>query len=279
MRAMGIWQAVEQQVQIRQKVLRYRPSDKRLDGFILIVAGGRGIPAVNTRVRPEAMLPAAFGRDGCADQSTVSDSLNACDAATVRQLRAALQGILREHSRACDPDYGQNWPVLDIDRRGLPAGLHGEGVSKGYVALTAQRRGRPLGRVIATGYDEIGLERLYPGHRPLQASVQDRVLGSEQLLTVRRAARQRTWLRIDGGGGETEPINWELRRGYLILVKAPGWRRIQALAQPVTPWTTDPPTQVGRERGPPVRSPTTSPPDNAGCALANGMAPGARPWW
>lgn len=45
----------------------------------MILAGGRGITEVNTRVRPDAMLQAAFGRDGCADQSTVSETLNACD--------------------------------------------------------------------------------------------------------------------------------------------------------------------------------------------------------
>ena len=77
MRAMGIWKVVEEKVQIKQKVIRYRPIEKLLDGFILILAGGRGISEVNTRVRPDEMLQAAFGRDGCADQSTVSETLNA----------------------------------------------------------------------------------------------------------------------------------------------------------------------------------------------------------
>ena len=240
MRAMGIWQAVEQKVQIKQKVLRYRPIDKLLDGLIMILAGGRGITEVNTRVRPDAMLQAAFGRDGCADQSTVSETLNACDEANVSQLRAALQAILREHSRACDHDYGQNWQGLDVDMSGLPAGVQGEGVTKGYFALTPKRRGRQLGRVIATWYDEIVLDRLYAGNRQLHASLHDLVLGSEQVLHLQRAERQRTLLRIDGGGGETEHINWALQRGYQILVKAQGWRRIQNMARQVTTWTTDP---------------------------------------
>ena len=42
MRAMGIWKVVEEKVQIKQKVIRYRPIDKLLDGFMML-AGGRGI--------------------------------------------------------------------------------------------------------------------------------------------------------------------------------------------------------------------------------------------
>ncbi len=240
MRAMGIWKAVEQRVQIKQKVIRHRPIDKLLDGFIMILAGGRGITEVNTRVRPDDMLQAAFGRDGCADQSTVSETLNTCDGQNVSQLREAVQTIFREHSRACDHDYVENWQVLDIDMTGLPAVVHGEGVTKGYFAGQQKRRGRQLGRVIATGYDEIVTERLYAGNRQLHASLQELVQSSEQVLNLQRPERQRTLLRIDGGGGETAQIDWELKRGYLILVKAQGWQRIQKMAGQVTNWTPDP---------------------------------------
>jgi hypothetical protein len=66
------------------------------------------------------------------------------------------------------------------------------------------------------------------------------VTSSEPVLTLHRPERQRTLLRIDGGGGETEQVNWELRRGYLILVKAQGWKGIQKMARPVITWTPDP---------------------------------------
>jgi hypothetical protein len=240
MRAMGMWKVSEEKVQIKQKVIRYRPIDKLLDGFIMILAGGRGITEVNSRVRPDEMLQAAFGRDGCADQSTVSETLNACDKGNVEQLREAVQRIYQQHSRASDHDYELNWQVLDIDMTGLPAGVQGEGVTKGYFADGKKRRGRQLGRVIATWYDEIVTERLYTGNKQLHASLQDLVLSSEQVLTLHRPERQRTVLRIDGGGGETKQINWELKRGYLILVKAQGWKRIPKMAHPVTTWTPDP---------------------------------------
>jgi hypothetical protein len=52
--------------------------------------------------------------------------------------------------------------------------------------------------------------------------------------------RQRTLLRVAGGGGQAAHVNWLLKRGYLILVKAAGWQRIERLAQRVKVWTLDP---------------------------------------
>src|SRR5579863_10461723 len=91
MRALGIWKVVEQKVAIKQKAVHYRPLDKVLDGFILMLSGGRGVVEVNTRVRPDELLQSAFGRDGCAEQSTVSATFNACTPENVVELREAIQ--------------------------------------------------------------------------------------------------------------------------------------------------------------------------------------------
>ena len=53
MNQMGLWQAVEQQVHIKQKVLRHRPIDKLKDAFINILAGGHGLVETNLRVRSD----------------------------------------------------------------------------------------------------------------------------------------------------------------------------------------------------------------------------------
>ena len=146
MRAMGIWKVVEEKVQIKQKVIRYRPIDKLLDGFIMMLAGGRGITEINTRVRPDEMLQAAFGRDGCADQSTVSATFNACHAENVQQLGQAVQTIYQKHSRACAHDYEQNWQVLDIDMTGLTGGYSRRRRDEGLL----QRRQKAPGAAVGT---------------------------------------------------------------------------------------------------------------------------------
>lgn len=80
---MGIWGMIGQQVKIQQKTVTHTPLQKLQDAFINIMAGGRGIVEVNQRVKPDASLSCAFGRQSCADQSGVSTTLNACQAENV----------------------------------------------------------------------------------------------------------------------------------------------------------------------------------------------------
>lgn len=124
---LAIWPVVEQHVQVKQKVLQHTPTDKLLDCLINILAGGGGLVEVNTRVRPDVAVQRAFGRQACADQSTISDTLNACTSEQVAQLREALRIIFRQHSRTCQHDYDRQWQLLEADT-GLPAGRQGEGV-------------------------------------------------------------------------------------------------------------------------------------------------------
>lgn len=119
---MAIWLVVEQSVHIKQKVLRHKPSDKLKDCLINILAGGSGLVETNLRVRPDRAIQVAFGRTSCAEQSTLSDTLNACTAENVNQMRTAINLILRQHGRCCQHPYEQEWQLLDVDVTGMPAG-------------------------------------------------------------------------------------------------------------------------------------------------------------
>jgi hypothetical protein len=79
-----IWQIVEQEVTIKQKVLTHKPNDKLKDAWISMLAGAQSLVELNTLVRPDKALQKAFGRDDCADQSTVSETVNACDMTVVK---------------------------------------------------------------------------------------------------------------------------------------------------------------------------------------------------
>lgn len=237
---MGVWSVIAEHVHIKQKTLRHQPLDKLLDGFINILAGGVGVVEINTRVRPDRAVQRAFGRTTCAEQSTVSDTLNACTAENVVQMRTALLHLFRRHSRSYAHDYVRDWQVLDADITGMPAGRQGEGVSKGYFAKQKNRRGRQLGRVLATPYDELVVERLYDGKRQLNTSLQELLTAAEEVLELAENRRKRTIIRVDGGGGEDADINWVLNRAYHLLVKVKNWRRAQKLAASVTRWYVDP---------------------------------------
>jgi hypothetical protein len=124
----------------------------------------------------------------------------------------------------------------------MPAGSQGEGVTKGYFCRQKNRRGRQLGRVTATLYDEIVVERLYSGRVQLEQSLQPLVLAAEEVLELDEARRACTVVRIDGGGGRDEDINWLLQRGYLVVVKVKNWQRATKLSKSVTTWQPDPKT-------------------------------------
>lgn len=239
MRQMHIWEVVKQHVTIRQKTIKYQPLDKLLSAFINILAGGRGVVEINTRVRPDAALLAAFGQAGCADQSTISATLNACTPETVQQMRTALQTILQQHGRAYAHDYA-HWQLLDVDMTGLPAGKQGDQATKGYFAGQKNRYGRQVGRVLATRYDELVYERLYPGTTQLEKSLPDLLTATETVLALDAERRQHTLVRCDGGGGTDKDINWLQARGYGVLTKVHNWQRTQKLVQSVTTWRPDP---------------------------------------
>jgi len=237
---MGMMTVIEKHVHIEQKVLRYKPTDKLLDALISLLAGGRGVVDVNRRLRPDWGPQRAFGRQGCADQSTISDTFNACGPAQVDQLRQALQQLLRDHGRAYRHDYDAGWQLLDVDLTGLPCGRGAEGATKGYFAGQKNRRGRQLGRVLASRYDEIVFEQLYPGSQQLEKSLPELISGPEAGLALTPAQRARTVVRVDGGGGTETDINWLLGRAYGVLAKVHNWKRAQKLAASVTEWLPDP---------------------------------------
>ena len=238
--ALGIWTVVEDKVKIDQKVLRYQPTDKLLDAFITILAGGVGVVDVNTCLRPDRALQRAFGRSACADQSTISDTLNACTADNVLEMRAALQQVLRQHGRAYRHDYAAAWQVLDVDMTGWPTGPSAEGATKGYFPKQKSRRGRQLGRVLASRYDEIVFEQLFPGTQQLEKSLPGLVSQAEKVLALSPAQRARTIVRVDGGGGTEQDLNALLTGEYAILAKVHNWKRATKLAASVSTWHTDP---------------------------------------
>lgn len=97
-----------------------------------------------------------------------------------------------------------------------------------------------MGRLLATGYEELVVERLYDSKRQLGRSMQELVLAAEQMLELPENKRFQTVWRVDGGGGRDDDINWMLTRNYHLLVKVMNWHRARKLAGSVTQWYPDP---------------------------------------
>jgi hypothetical protein len=231
---------IREQVHITQKTVRYTPAEKLYDAFIALLAGAYGLVEINGRLRPDPALQAAFGRRACAEQSVVQDTLDACTEETVTQMAAAMDAIYRAHSQGYRHDYRADWQVLDVDMSGMPCGKKAALATTGYFAKQRNRRGRPLGRVLATRYHEIVIDRLFDGKTQLNVALLPLVSAAERTLELNAAKRERTLVRIDAGAGSVADINWLLLRGYHVLAKDYSTKRATRLAAQVTDWCTDP---------------------------------------
>ena len=237
---LDLFRPIREQVHIKQKTVRYTPVDKLYDAWIAILAGAHGLVEVNTRLRSDPVLQQAFGRSACADQSVIQDTLDACDATTVQQMEQALTTIFRQHSQAYHHDYAQHLQLVDIDITGLPCGPKAAFATKGYFAKQRNRRGRQLGRVLATHYHEVVVEHLLPGTEQLPKALRPLVEATEQVLELDAARRACTLIRVDAGGGSVDDLNWLLGRGYQVLAKEYSGKRAHKHAAMVADWVDDP---------------------------------------
>jgi len=240
LQSLKLFEPIHQTVQIAQKTVKYSPADKLYDAFITILAGAHGIVEVNSRLRADPALQRAFGRTGCAEQSVVQETLDHATAANVTQMAHALTTILRQHSQAYRHDYAAVWQVLDVDMTGLPCGSKAAFATKGYFANQRNRRGRQLGRVLASHAQEIVVDQLFDGKTQLVTALQPLVRAAEDVLDLDDAQRAATLIRVDAGGGSVADVNWLLARGYQVLAKDYSSARSATVAASVSRWYTDP---------------------------------------
>jgi len=245
---LGISRPITEWVQIAQKVVKYAPVEKLMDALITILAGARGLVEANKRVRPDRALQRAFGRDSCAEQSVISDTLDASTPENVEQMQQAMEEIYQHHSAGYRHKYEQSLQLLDIDMTGQPCGSKAAFATKGYFAKQRNRRGRQLGRVLATWYQEVVMDRLYDGKAQLPRAFQELVLAAEDVLDLDRQKRQRTILRMDGHGGSQGDVNWALEQGYHVHTKEYSTQRTRTFAETVVT-SHDDPKIPGRQVG------------------------------
>jgi Transposase DDE domain group 1 len=201
--------------------------------------GGAGITEINTRLRVDPGLQRAFGLHRCAEQSTISRTLNACVAITVEQMRHALREILRKQGQVMRR-RAEDWLVLDVDMVGLVCGAKCEEASKGFFGSKRGHRGRQLGRVVASQYGELIEQRLYSGKRQLERSILELIDAAQKALPLQEKMAEKMVVRADAGAGVDANINEILSRGYHLLTKMHSAPRAAKFGREVTDWIVDP---------------------------------------
>jgi hypothetical protein len=134
LRQLDLFAPIRQQVRIAQKTVKHTPIDKLSDAFLAMLAGAHGLVEINSRLRSDPALQAAFGRSQCAEQSVVQETLDACTTENVKQMEQAIQIIYRQHSQGYRHDYVRQYQILDVDMSGMPCGPKAAFATKGVSA-------------------------------------------------------------------------------------------------------------------------------------------------
>ncbi|MCG8364383.1 MAG: hypothetical protein MJA27_13760 [Pseudanabaenales cyanobacterium] len=239
---LNIFEPIASRVKIDQKTVNDSPTEKLYDGFIGMLCGAKGMVEVNKLVRSDKGLQQAFGRERCAEQSVIQETLDTSSADNVQQMEEAMDEIYRLHGQGYRHNYTDAIQVLDVDMTGQPCGPKAEFATKGYFAGKRNHRGRQRGRVLATGYNEIIVERVYEGKVQLTKALQPLIQATAKTLEIDGASenRARTLVRVDSGGGSQDDVNWLLNQGYLVLTKDYSTLRARKFAKSVVQWIDDP---------------------------------------
>jgi len=107
------------------------------------------------------------------------------------------------------------------------------------------KTGRKALRITASPYREILHETLLRGTASAVPALKTALGEVETRLGWTRERRLRIVLRLDGGFGTTEVLNWLLSRGYQVVAKISHSGRVRKLRQAIGPW--QPTSSPGRE--------------------------------
>jgi hypothetical protein len=236
---------LREQVQLPQKSVRYRPIEKVLDGLLGMLCGAKTISQSNVTIRVDPAVQRAFGRTGCAEQSTIARTLQASTAETVDQLTRVSWYYLKCSGQTPHHRFAERLLWVDIDVTPLPIGAQAEGSERTWMGRNRSKTGRKTLRVTASDYREILHETLLRGKASAVPALKAALLEVETHLGWGRERRAQIVLRLDGGFGTTEVLNWLLSRGYQVVAKISHSGRVQKLRQAVGPW--QPTSSPGRD--------------------------------
>jgi hypothetical protein len=236
---------LREQVTIPQKTVRHRPVEKVLDALLGILCGAKTIAQSNVTIRVDPAVQRAFGRTGCAEQSTIARTLRACTAETVDDLERVSWYYLKRYGQTVHHRYAERRLWVDVDVTPLPIGAAAEGSERTWMGRNRSKTGRKTLRITASDYREILHETLLRGKASAVPALKTALGTLETRLGWTRERRQRIVLRLDGGFGTTEVLNWLLSRGYQVVGKISHSGRVRKLRQALGPWQST--SSPGRE--------------------------------
>lgn len=238
--ARGIFEAIRNGVDIAQKTVKESPQDKLIDILMTLLSGAQSLVQINTLLRSDPGLQRSIGRQRCCEQSVAQQTLDAATPENVEQMQRVLTTLLRQSSQAARHSSRDGWLILDVDLTGMPAGKHAEKSVKGYFHQPRVRRGRQMGRVLASQYGEVVVDELSPGNTNLFNALPELIAKAEQVLNLIACKRKHTIIRLDAGGGSVWALSSLLAAGYAVVSKECSAQKAGQLVKSVEQWVQDP---------------------------------------
>lgn len=225
---------LHQLVKIDQKTLVHSPTEKLVDAMLTIACGAEALSQINTVLKADPAVSRAWGRQCCADQSSVQETLSACTQLNIEQMQQVLAEVYQKMGRATHHDYSTGPLIVDIDLTGLPCSKNYDGACKGYFANCKKgTTGRQLCRVNASQYDEIVYQKVSPGNASSAdlTSLKAVLEATLQMLGLAPEQKNQLLIRLDGGFGTTDIIEYLLSEGYQFILKLHSASRSKKLGQ------------------------------------------------
>src|SRR6266487_6075264 len=185
-----------EQVQIPQKTVRYRPMDKLLDGLLGILCGAKTIAQSNVTIKVDPAVQRAFGRKGCADQSTIARTLHACTAENVAQLERVSRYYLARYGATPRHPFHEERLWVDADVTPMPIGPKADGSERAWMGRHRSKTGRKTLRITASAYREILHETLLRGKATAVPALTTALQEVETRLGWTRERRSQIVLRL-----------------------------------------------------------------------------------
>src|ERR687887_2862733 len=191
-------------VQIQQKTVRYRPIDKLLDALSGILCGAKTMAQNNVTIRTDRAVQRAFGRSGCAEQSTIARTLRACTAENVGQFQKVSWYYLKRYGATPRHRFHDTRLWVDIDLTPMPIGAKAEGSERTWMGRNRSKTGRKTLRITASPYREILHETLLRGKETAVPALKSALQEVESRLGWTRERRGRSVFLPGGGVCATE---------------------------------------------------------------------------
>jgi hypothetical protein len=217
---------LRESVQIRPKTVRYRPIDTLLDALSGMLCGAKTMAQNNVTIRTARAVQRAFGRSGCAEQSTSARTLRACTAENVGQLNKVSWYYLKRYGATPRHRFHDTRLWVDIDLTPMPMGAQAEGSERTWMGRNRSKTGRKTLRITASPSRESLHETLLPGQATAVPALKAALLEVETHLGWSRERRAQIVLRVDGGFGTTEILNGLLSRGSQVVAQISNHGRV-----------------------------------------------------